>query len=189
MSEARIDRLVAAHAEYEAQVSNAYDEVLHEVAERVSTTGSIGKSDIGALLLWKRLRADTPWALALMSIPDAEVRAVTTRAVIAVSDNDVTTPAAARAGRRALGRLPGFTVGDALASALLVAAAPRRLAVYDRRAQQGLEILGYTLTAARGRYSRYMELVEEMLDMARRERPAWLARDVDLALYWLGRSS
>jgi hypothetical protein len=183
-----VDRLVSARAEYEAQVSHAYDEVLHEVAARVNATGSIGKSDIGALLVWKRLRADTRWALALMSLPEAEVRAVTAGAVAAVRDQERSTPEVAKAGRRALSPLPGFATGDALASALLVAAAPRRMAVYDRRAQRGLTILNFTLTAERGRYSRYMEHVEEMLDMVRPERPTWLARDVDLALYWLGKS-
>lgn len=38
-------------------MASAYDEVLIEVAARVQAAGSIGKSDIGALLLWKRLRA------------------------------------------------------------------------------------------------------------------------------------
>jgi hypothetical protein len=72
-------RLQAAHTTYEQQAAPAYDEVLVEVTARISTTGSIGKSDIGALLMWKRLRADTPWARRLMSTPEAEVRTVTAR--------------------------------------------------------------------------------------------------------------
>jgi hypothetical protein len=63
-------RLEAARTTYEQQTAAAYDEVLVEVAARISTTGSIGKSDIGALLLWKRLRADTPWARQLMSMAE-----------------------------------------------------------------------------------------------------------------------
>ncbi|WP_156213494.1 hypothetical protein [Lentzea aerocolonigenes] len=55
-------RLEAARAAYGRRTSAAYDEVLTEVTARVSTTRSIGKSDIGALLMWKRLRADTPGA-------------------------------------------------------------------------------------------------------------------------------
>jgi hypothetical protein len=60
-----------------ARKAAAYDEMLVEVATRIATTGSIGKSDIGALLLWKRLRADTPWARQLMSLAEAEMRTIT----------------------------------------------------------------------------------------------------------------
>ena len=139
---------------YEQQTAVAYDEVLVEVAARISTTGSIGKSDIGALLLWKRLRADTPWARQLMSMAEAEVRTLTARAVDAVRDTAVPVPEAASLGRRLLSSLPGFTTGDALASALLVAAAPDRMAIYDRRAQRGLELLEDSLSSSRGRYGR-----------------------------------
>ena len=51
---------------YGRRTSAAYDEVLTEVAARASTTRSIGKSDIGALLMWRRLRADTPWVRRLL---------------------------------------------------------------------------------------------------------------------------
>lgn len=50
-------RLKAAHAETDVRI---YDEVLYEVVERVERSGSIGKSDIGVLLFWKRLQANTP---------------------------------------------------------------------------------------------------------------------------------
>lgn len=179
-------RLVAAHASYERQASAAYDEVLVEVAARVATTGSIGKADIGALVLWKRLRADTRWARRLMDMTDLEVRSHTAQAVDAVRDRTVPVPAAARSGRRLLGALPGFTMGDALASALLVAAAPDCMAVYDRRAHAGLELLGEPLSSSPGRYGRYMALIEKLLATAHQYGYPWTARDVDLALYWLG---
>jgi hypothetical protein len=67
-----------------------------------------------------------------------------------------------------------------------VAAAPDRLAVYGRRAQRGLELLGDTLTSSPGRYGRYMQLVQNLLDLAHQHNHPWIARDVDLALYWLG---
>ncbi|MDQ7802668.1 hypothetical protein Q5425_02920 [Amycolatopsis sp. A133] len=182
-------RLTTARTAYEQQVASAYEEVLLEVAERVRAEGSIGKSDIGALLLWKRLRADTPWARRLMSMPDLEVRATTARVVDAVHNPHASTPAAAREGRRLLTSLPGFTTGDALASAVLVAAAPHRMAVYDKRAHRGLELLGEILPSSAGRYGRYMELIDALLVLAHRHDGTWLARDVDLALYWLGGSS
>ncbi|WP_325151111.1 hypothetical protein [Amycolatopsis sp.] len=91
-------QLARARTAYEQQVASAYDAVLLEVAERVRFSGSIGKSDIGALLLWKRLRADTPWARRLMSVPDVEVRATTAQVVGTVRDPRVSTPAAAREG-------------------------------------------------------------------------------------------
>jgi hypothetical protein len=180
------ETLRAAHTAYMAATSPAYDEVLTEVADRVQATASIGKADMGALLFWKRLRADTPWVRDLMKMRDLEVRAVTEQAVAAVNDLSLSVPKAASAGRSALSPLPGFEKGDAYASALLLAAAPLRMAVYDRRANAGLESLGRTLTAAPGRYKRYMEFVEDLRSIAKRHGHTWTARDVDVALYWLG---
>ena len=81
------------------QTSPVYNEVLHEVSDRISRCGSIGKSDVGALLFWKRLRTDTPWVRELTATPDARVRAVTAAAVNAVRD------ASLRAGSRVRGPL------------------------------------------------------------------------------------
>ncbi len=178
--------LRGSHAAYQSGTSPVYDEVLIEVADRIRTTASIGKADIGALLFWKRLRADTTWVRELMTTPEQDVRAVTAKAVAAVNDESLTVPEAASAGRRELAALPGFKTGDALASALLLAAAPGRMAIYDDRAQTGLETLGLSLSAARGRYGRYMELVEDLRSTANLHRHAWTARDVDTALFWLG---
>ena len=180
-------RLVGGLAAYRRHVSPAYDEVLDEVTGRIAVVGSIGKADIGALLMWKRLRADTPWARELSDMRDADVRAVTAPAVAVVRDVDVPVVDAARAGRGLLGPLPGFRFGDALASAVLVAAAPHRMAVYDRRAHSGLVSLGYDLSSAPGRYGRYMRIVEELREIGLEHDSQWTARDVDLALYQLGR--
>jgi hypothetical protein len=129
--------VVEAHRAYSSETSPDYDEVLDQVAERVRNSGNLGKADIGALLFWKRLRANTPWVSRLMTIPDASVRETTALAVTAVNDLSLSTPDAAALGRRQLASLPGFDKGDALASALLLAAAPARMAVYDRRAHKG----------------------------------------------------
>ncbi len=181
-------RLVGSLAAYRQHVSHAYDEVLDEVAGRIAVVGSIGKADIGALLMWKRLRADTRWARELSDMHDADVRAVTAPAVAVVRDADVRVVDAACAGRGLLSPLPGFRFGDALASAILVAAAPHRMAVYDRHAHSGLTSLGYDLSSERGRYGRYMGIVEELREIGLEHDSEWTARDVDLALYQLGRS-
>ncbi|WP_281872859.1 hypothetical protein [Brachybacterium paraconglomeratum] len=55
----------------------AYDEVLREVSSRIANQGSIGKADIGALVVWKRSTATAPWSKKLMNMRDSEVRAVT----------------------------------------------------------------------------------------------------------------
>lgn len=178
------ETLRAAYTAYMAATSPAYDQVLKEVADRIQAIGSIGKADIGALLFWKRLRANTPWVSELMTWQEPKVRAVTEKAVRAVTDVSLSVPQAASAGRRELKPLPGFRTGDALASALLLAAAPERMAVYDRRARAGLNILHRPLL--RGRYGRYMELVEELRSIAKQHGHVWTARDVDVALYWLG---
>jgi hypothetical protein len=180
------ETLRASHAAYKAATSPVYDDVLTDIAGKIQAVGSIGKADIGALLFWKRLRADTPWVPRLMTLTDMGVREVTERAVCAVNDDSLSVPDAASAGRSALTPLPGFKTGDALASALLLAAAPERMAVYDRRARAGLKTLNRKLSAAPGRYKRYMVLVEELRLVAERNGHAWTARDVDVALYWLG---
>lgn len=130
--------LSAAHDAYSAEASTSYDEVLAEISIRIQSAQSIGKSDIGALLIWKRLRADTPWAKKLMNMPENKVRAATGNAYYAVNDPSLSAPKAASTGRSELSVLPGFGTSDALASALLLAAAPDRMAIYDRRAQSGL---------------------------------------------------
>lgn len=180
------ETLRASHAAYFSGTSRAYDEVLADVAARILATGSIGKTDIGALLFWKRLRANTPWVSELMAMPDEKVRSATETAVTAVNDMSLAVHLAASNGRAALSRLPGFRTGDALASALLLAAAPERMAVYDRRARAGLTILDLELSPAAGRYGRYMKLVEDLRKMANLHGHTWTARDVDVALYWLG---
>ncbi|MEV7660504.1 hypothetical protein [Paenarthrobacter sp. NPDC089316] len=178
--------LLSAHQSYHAVRPPSYDEVLTEIAERVREAESIGKADIGALLFWKRLRADTIWARALLELPEAKVRELTAPAVEGVNDLSLSVREAAVAGRKALSALPGFGSGDALASALLVAAAPHRMAIYDRRAQKGLKVIGVKLSPARGRYGRYMEQVEAIRATAKAQNHEWTARDVDLALYTLG---
>ncbi|MET8680776.1 hypothetical protein ABZW18_25110 [Streptomyces sp. NPDC004647] len=179
-------RLVSAREAYRAAVPPEYDEVLLEVAQRAEDAGSIGKADIGALVVWKRLPANTRWVSELMSVPEADVRAVTARAVAAVRDVSLVRGEAAQQGREVLWELPGFRHGAALASAVLTAAAPQRMAVYDRRARQGLEWLGYSLGGPRGRYGRYMDLLGDLLDRSGPGTEGWTARDVDTALYWLG---
>jgi hypothetical protein len=140
------ETLRAAHAAYMAATSPAYDEVLNEVADRIRTGGSIGKADIGALLFWKRLRADTPWVSELMTWPEEKVREVTNGAVTAVNEGSLSVPDAASAGRGALSPLPGFDTGYAFTSALFWQRRQGAWAVYDRRAQAGLEALGRTLS-------------------------------------------
>ena len=177
--------LTKARADYLADVSPHYDEVLHETASRIAEAGSIGKTDIGALLFWKRLRADTRWVRELMVLPDTAVRASTAEAVRVVRSMSLDVPVAAAAGRSALTSLPGCTTGDALASALLLAAAPDRMAVYDRRVQKALHISGIELTPRPGRYGRYMSIVESLRAALSQDGEAWTARDVDTALFWL----
>ncbi|MBD0689496.1 hypothetical protein BG452_27305 [Streptomyces sp. CBMA123] len=181
--------LVQARAGYLAGVSPYYDELFDEVAQRARRSGSLGKGDIAALTVWKRLTAQAPWAAELMGLPEAEVRAVTGRAVAAVRDTGVPRGEAARAGRRVLLELPGFRTGDALASAVLTAAAPGRMAVYDRRVQGALDAVGLTLTAAPGRYGRYLGLLDDLLRHGGARAEGWTARDVDTALYWAGGAS
>lgn len=52
-----VDQLVSAHDAYMASANDHYDDVLLEVSERIAVSGSAGKTDIAALVCWKRLNA------------------------------------------------------------------------------------------------------------------------------------
>ncbi|MFF1918595.1 hypothetical protein ACFVYE_45250 [Streptomyces sp. NPDC058239] len=93
---------------------------------------------------------------------------------------------AAQAGRGIVWELPGFRTGDVLASAVLTAAAPQRMAVYDRRVQQALDTMGFALPGAPGRYGRYMDLLDTLLSHGGQQAEGWTVRDLDTALYWIG---
>jgi len=181
-----MQQLLAAASEYAKRVSPAYDEVVEQIIARTAETGNLGKLDLAALTAWKRLRADTPWMAQLMGTADSKVRLHTGRAVTAARDEALSVPDAAAAARSALVPLPGFSHGDALASTVCFAAAPRRLAVYDRRAHRGLNLIGLPLDDQPGRYARYMRLVEQCRGELVKQGHAWSARQVDLALYELG---
>lgn len=185
-TDAQLSKLRQAPEQYLAQDGvEHYDEVLREVSARAKATGDLGKADIGALLFWKRLRADATWVARLHLVADAQVREVTRGARDAMRAAERTVDAA-RSGRSALSALPGFHVGDALASAVLLALAPDRMAIYDKRAHTALRLLGLHLDDRHGRYSRYMELVESLAEALSSSGPVWSARDVELALYELG---
>lgn len=121
-----------------------------------------------------------------MNTSDQEVREAT-EAVYKFANNELlSVPDAARESRLALGSVPGFTTGDALASAVIVAAAPKRMAIYDRRAHKGLDLLNIKLTNSRGRYSRYMNEVQGLIQLFADHGQRWNAREVDQALFTLG---
>jgi len=89
--------------------------------------------------------------------------------------------------RGIIAELPGFRTGDALASAVLTAAAPQRMAVYNRRVQHALDTFRLSLTPAPGRYGRYLQLLDDLLHHGGAHADGWSARDIDTALYWTGR--
>jgi hypothetical protein len=184
----RCKTILTSLTDYRSGVSEFYDEILHEVAAQVELTGSLGKIQLGALFMWKRMQRGS-WARKLLSLPDSDVRLVTARAVDAVRNESISVAAAAKAGRSALSVLPGMRNGDAFASAVLVAAAPRRMAVYDWRARNGLGRVGLVLTNGRGRYGRYMQLIEQIRQelLVHSGGTNLCAREVDLALYWLAK--
>lgn len=181
----RIDQLVSAHDAYMASANDHYDDVLFEVSERIAVSGSAGKTDIDALVCWKRLNASTIWVRDLMQMPEHEVRDATglafqrARSAARVFD-------AADGAIAALHPLPGLRRGGAVASAVLTAGVPERMAVYDRRAHASLQNIGIPIGYTTGVYSRYMSAVEALRDDVNASHGLrWRARDVDLALYWM----
>jgi hypothetical protein len=83
--------------------------------------------------------------------------------------------------------LPGFASGTALASALLMAACPSKLAVYDRRAHAGLVKVGLDLhPRAPEFYARYMTLIGQCRAEGAAAGYQWSPHEVDLALFVIG---
>jgi hypothetical protein len=59
------------------------------------------------------------------------------------------------------------------------------MAIYDRRAHSALHTLGITLSHAPGRYSRYIERIDQLLAADPAPIRTWTPRDMDTALYWM----
>jgi hypothetical protein len=163
--------------------------LIEHLCDRIQASGSAGKLEIGAFTAWKRLRADTPWMAQLMALPDTVVREHTGQVVAAANNGDFDVMKAGARACLALEPLPGFRSGGALATAVCHAAAPQVLAVMDKRAIAGLRVVGLSLPSARGRtpYLCYSNLIEqcrrELSDFAH----IWSARQVDSALFQLGK--
>lgn len=187
ISNEAIAALINSHSSYVSNNSKHYDEVFNQVCENIEINKSIGKIDVGALLFWKRITAATPWVRMLMILSDEEVRAVT-RTVVRLANDEHNNPAkSATSARSELSQLPGFKSGDALASALLYAAAPKRMAVYDRRAESGLKKLNISVKKGQGHYGRYIQTLEDIRSQVNSAHAkSWIARDVDVALFDLG---
>lgn len=101
------------------------DEVFSEVRSRLVTHAAATKLDLAALVFWKHIN-NAPWMTQLLKIPDTAVRAATAGAFApGLSDEERVV---------ALGPLPGFGGGRAIASTLLAAWDPERYGVYDRLA-------------------------------------------------------
>lgn len=164
----------------------AYDEVLREVSARVADQGSIGKADIGALVVWKRSNATSPWSRNLMNTPESEVRAVTGRAYTLVNDPSKSIPEAGDGARQLLREIPGLGGGGAIASAVLLAMSPTRMAVWDRRVNKSLKAIDMKPKGRRHHYNSYLEIVVDLVDAmqeAADDGHTVIPREVDLALF------
>ena len=179
--------LVDAHGRYPNHEEGFfYDEVLHEVQAAAELSGSVGKRDIGALMLWKRLNLSVRWTRALNELSDHHVRTITASALELARDSTRPIPDAARSAREALLSLPGCgPSGQAIPSTILTACAPNRMSVYDARAVDALRQLRYS-----GRidhYRQYMTVVCSIVDEANEARGLnWHPHDVDKALFIMG---
>jgi hypothetical protein len=182
----RCGALAAALQRYRATERREYDETLHELIAHTASAGSLGKSDLGALLLWKRIRIG-PWATDLLCMAEKDVRSITSEAVTAARDQERNVADAARLARRALLKLPGAKTGDAFPSAVILVGASDRMAVYDYHAHLGLWRVGLRLDEGAALYYRYMKLVEQCrAELLQHGYGKWAAREVDLALFTHG---
>lgn len=182
-------RMWRAHRQKDPQ--EVYDEVLREVSARAAAEGSLGKAEIGALVLWKRITAQTEWTTELMLNPDRDVRQVTEVAYRHSNDETLPVPQAGLAAREALFGLPGMGGTAAFASAVLLALAPTRMAVWNRRGGSSLAALGRRPKSGAGFYGRYLETLTELVEAMNAVDPeehCFVPRDVDLALYAMAAS-
>lgn len=170
--------VLAAVDRYDVEVGPAYDEVFAQVHDRITATGTAGKADIATIAFWKRSAQGT-WAGKLLKVADHDVRIVTATAFAAGTDAEAL---------HALAELPGFQRQEAISTALLCAADPHGYAVMDRRARNALDMLGLGVGTSRGMTLRYLERIRSIRDELTCERPNLGARDVDKALYILGKS-
>lgn len=169
-----------------SHLETTYDEVLREVAARVASWGSIGKADIGALVVWKRSTATAPWSKRLMNMPESDVRDVTAQAYTLANDPSKSIPEAGDEAHHQLSSIPGLGGGGAIASAVLLAMSPSRMAVWDRRVNKSLRALGREAKGRRHRYRSYLEIVVDLVEAmqgAAGDDHAVIPREVDLALY------
>lgn len=116
---------------HQGPATRTYDEALDEVIGRASEQRSLGKADIGALVTWKRVNSSSRWVNNLMLTPDHVVRSTTGRAWDLANDESREIPDAGGTAREALFDLPGMSANSqgAIASAVLLALSPSRLAV------------------------------------------------------------
>lgn len=167
-----------------------YDEVFHEVHRRVLSSGSLGKSDLGALVLWKRIQANTKWAERLLLRPEEEVRYVTGEAYSPGKSDEERL--------EILARLDGFRSGkSALASTVLSAWNPGDFGVIDRWSRRSITLFQmwrndnlYPIPLAGSimSYTTYLIMVRHMRDQLTEESGKSItARDVDKGLFWIGR--
>jgi len=180
----RVKKLLAAYNSYPNYTDGSpYDEVFLDVQALVEDSGSLGKVEIGALMLWKRLNLSSRWTRDLNNMTDREIRGITQRAIQLARDPLVHIPEAARQARHVLAGLPGCRYGHAVASTILTAGAPRRMAVYDVRAVGALKDL--ECPDSEGSYGKYMETVVALTGEINQTGASWCPRDVDKALYML----
>lgn len=176
----------ALSAQRASDPSDSYDEVLRTVIGRAGAERSLCKADIGSLVLWKRITAQARWSTELGLRSDAEVRRRTGETWRLANDTSLSIPEAGQRARMALVELPGLGGTGALASAVLLACAPHRMAVWDRRVGIALDALARRPHSGNGFYGRYLaeacDLADEM-GSPTRDSAAVTPRDVDLALY------
>ncbi len=171
---------------HQGPAAETYDEVLRDVSRHAHEERSIGKTDIGALVVWKRLNASTRWAKKLMLTPESRVRESTGKAWWIANDDTRSIADAGGAARGELREVPGLGGGGAIASAVLVALAPSRMAVWDKRVRITLETMGWTPTPGSETYASYLEIVTQLaqhMQLADGAGHEFLPRDVDLALF------
>ncbi len=170
-------RAILAEALSRYDPTGHYDDVFHEVSNRAQRDRELGKADLCTLICWKR-SARGSFVTSLLEQPDEKVRAVTRATFAARSDEDCLV---------ALAELPGFKGRGPLATVVLCAFDPMNFGVMDDRSDRGLTLLGQPIVGLKGYTTRYLQLLRELRDEWRITRPEATARDVDKALWVLGK--
>lgn len=187
LSDSASAALIEAGQKAAEDTSKHRSSVLDDVAARAKKNKSLRKADIAALAFWKGMNAGAQWVPKFLDLKEKDVEKATAKAYKAANKSSLHVSEAAAKAYDALSELPGFENGDVLTSAVVLACAPKRMAIFDSSIEAGLKKADLELPAGPQKYADYLGLLREMRRDLKADGHDWTAHEVAAALSRLGR--